>query len=301
MGKIDRILVVIDAEADYAGEPAGLPVALRKALRFVHSKRSVQLHLLGVAYKKYLHHPFHSIGYDHKARRKELLERLHKNLETLAAPLRESGFEIKADVVWGHPHYEQVVKKATAIDADLVVQSARAQARIEHLHLTNDSWQLVRMCKQPLLLVKDADWSERPVLMAAVDPLHSHHKPLRLDNRILDTALEMSAQVGGDLHVVHAYGESARPFAVAGKIREEHSQAFDALLSDYTFDTSKIHFIDETPLYALQQFGEQVHCDILVMGALSRSRLSEALIGSTAEQALDYIKTDVLIVKPRAG
>jgi len=36
----------------------------------------------------------------------------------------------------------------------------------------------------------------------------------------------------------------------------------------------------------------------VVMGAISRSRLSDALIGNTAENVLDYIKTDLLIIKP---
>ena len=33
------------------------------------------------------------------------------------------------------------------------------------------------------------------------------------------------------------------------------------------------------------------------MGAISRSRMSEALIGGTAEKVLDFLRTDVLIIK----
>ena len=34
------------------------------------------------------------------------------------------------------------------------------------------------------------------------------------------------------------------------------------------------------------------------MGAISRSLRSEALIGGTAEKVLDFLRTDVLIIKP---
>lgn len=298
MSSIERILVVVDAEEDFSAAPDGLPVELRKALRFVHNKDKVEILLFSVGYERYLHHSFKTIGSDYIAMRKEYVGRMEKSLQALAGKLTAQGFKVSAEVVWAHPRYEQIVKRADKFEADLVVQHVRAYAKIEHYHLTNDSWQLVRFCKRPLLLVKDADWSDPVVMMAAVDPLHAHNKPMQLDKIILDKGLEISAQLGGDLHVVHAYGETARPFAAADKIREEHSEAFDGLLAGYNFAAGKIHFLNETPLYALQHYSAEIHSNILVMGAISRSRLSEALIGSTAEQVLDYIKTDVLIVKP---
>jgi len=298
MSKIERILVVVDAEEDFSKATDGLPIELRKALRFVHNKADVELRLLSVGYEKYLHHSFRSIGSDYIAMRKEYVERMEASLNSLTEKLAGQGFRISSEVVWAHPRYEKIVEKADEFDASLVVQHVRAYAKIEHYHLTNDSWQLVRYCKRPLLLVRDGDWSDPVVMMAAVDPLHTHHKPLQLDNQIIDTGIDVSGQIGGEFHVVHAYGESARPFAAADKIKEEHSVAFDGLVADYNLDASKIHFIDETPLYALQSFSEEIHCNIIVMGAISRSRLSEAMIGSTAERTLDYIKTDVLIIKP---
>jgi nucleotide-binding universal stress UspA family protein len=33
------------------------------------------------------------------------------------------------------------------------------------------------------------------------------------------------------------------------------------------------------------------------MGAISRSRLTDAFIGNTAEKVLDYLESDVLIIK----
>jgi universal stress protein E len=38
--------------------------------------------------------------------------------------------------------------------------------------------------------------------------------------------------------------------------------------------------------------------DVVVMGAVSRSRFEEIFVGSTAERVLDRIASDVLVVKP---
>jgi nucleotide-binding universal stress UspA family protein len=43
----------------------------------------------------------------------------------------------------------------------------------------------------------------------------------------------------------------------------------------------------------------RIRAAIIVMGAVSRSALSRAFIGNTAESALDALNCDVLVVKPR--
>lgn len=300
MNTIERLLVVIDAEEDYSAAADGLPIELRKALRFATDKANTKIKLLSVGYEKYLSHSFHSLGYDYMMLRKEYVERMSLVLQEMGDKLKAQGYQISTEVAWAHPRYEVIVEKADEFNADLVVQHCRAYAKIEHYSLTNDSWQLVRTCSRPLLLVKEQDWNDKPVLIAAVDPMHTHNKPLRLDNLILDAASTISTQLGGEFHIVHAYAEAARPFAAAGQIKDAHTEAFNELMADYDFDDKYVHLIDETPIYALQHYAETLHTDVIVMGAISRSRLSEALIGSTAERVIDYIKNDILILTPKA-
>jgi universal stress protein E len=48
----------------------------------------------------------------------------------------------------------------------------------------------------------------------------------------------------------------------------------------------------------LPRVTESLAASLLVMGAVSRSRLQEIFLGSTAERVLDRIGCDVLVVKP---
>ena len=139
-------------------------------------------------------------------------------VQEIGAKLESEDYQVSSEVVWAHPRYEVIVEKADEFSADLVIQHCRAYAKIEHYSLSDDSWQLVRNCNRPLLLVKEKDWNDQPVLMAAVDPMQTHHKPLRVDNLILDAASTISRALGGEFHIVHAYAEAVRPFAAAGQI-----------------------------------------------------------------------------------
>ncbi len=298
MKQIQRILVVIDSDSDYSATGSEMPIELQKALRLVTDKSATKIHLFCAAYEKHLHHDSLSWDFDQAQRRKEYCDQLAENLAHLSAALQNAGYKCSSDVVWAYPRYEAVIAKANEINADLLVQHTRSYGKLEFHHLSNDSWQTVKHSAIPLLLVKNNPWHAKPKLLAAVDPMHSHHKPLEIDKRILDAALTVEERLSGELHVVHAYAEAARPFAPAGVLKKEHGEALSKLLSDYDFTAERIHFLDETAIAALQKETHDLQTDILVMGAISRSRLSEMLIGSTAEKVLDFLSVDVLVINP---
>ena len=298
MRSYKKILVVLDSYEEPAGDV--LPVEINKALQFVDDKQESELFLLTCGYEKFLHDSYYSFGDELKVLREEHCKRLEEKLSQIAGRLLEQGYRVQTELVWAYPRYEQIVKKSIDYSVDLVIQHTRSYSKLARTFLSNDSWQLVRFCPKPLLLVKDRSWKSKPVVLAGVDPVHSHHKPLKLDYKIVSTAMSVAAQLGGDIHVLHAYAEVGRPFALPDKILQAHSQAFEELLADFDLPADNCHLVDESPVFALQRYEDQLNSDIIVMGALSRSRLKEALIGNTAEQVLDYLESDVLIVKPQS-
>ncbi len=273
---------------------------MAKALRFVSDKQESEIYLLVCGYEKFLHDSYYSFGDELRVLREEHCTRLEANLAKVEHQVKEKGYRVHAELVWAHPRFEQIVRKSLEYSADLVIQHTRAYSKLARTFLTNDSWQLVRFCPKPLLLVKDREWPPKPVILAAVDPVHSHHKPLQLDHKILSNAVGLGAQLGGTVHVLHAYAEVGRPFALPDKVLKAHSDAFEDLLSEFSLQTENCHLLDESPVFALQNYEQKLNSDVIVMGALSRSRLADALIGNTAEKVLDYLDSDVLIIKPQS-
>jgi universal stress protein E len=58
------------------------------------------------------------------------------------------------------------------------------------------------------------------------------------------------------------------------------------------------HIANAPPAIAIPLTAKRVGAKIVVMGAVSRSALKRVFIGNTAEQVLDALPCDVLVVKP---
>lgn len=287
---LKNVLVVVDPDQQDQ-------TALTKVLSLA-KHTDFNLTLLSCEYTQYLVEGYYFDAIDLPTLRQELLDNRKQTLERLAQPLRDAGLSVDTLCVWGHPAYEFVVREALKQKADLVVQHTRQHSALSRLLLSNNDWQLVRCCPVPLLLVKEKAWKASPTLLAAVDPMHSRHKPIGLDHKILRVTEALAEILAGDAHVVHSCNEIPLSGKYPGDASVEHGKAFDTLLSDFDIPTGNRHLTEEAPEFALSEIAHDLQADITVMGAISRSRLAGIFIGSTTEKVLDFLECDVLIVKP---
>jgi len=291
MLRLEKVLVVLDPTQEE--QPAlDKVLALARVADF-------DITLLSCEYTQYLVEGYYFDAVDLPGLREELLGERLQTLERLAGPLRENGLTVETKAVWGHPAYEVVIREAVRMNADLVVAHTRQHSAMSRILLTHNDWQLVRCCPRPLLLVKESPWKHEPVILATVDPKHARHKPRGLDFRILGLATDLAGVTGGKLYAVHSFAR----LPIGGderqrKVRAEHQQAFDALLADFDIPADRRILSEEAPEFALSEVEREVDADIVVMGAISRSLLSDVFIGNTTEKVLDFLECDVLIVKP---
>ena len=238
--------------------------------------------------------------------REHLIEKLREKLDALAAPLRARDLKVSIDVSWDHPLHDGIVRKVRDSQPWLVAKDTHHHGVLKRTILTNTDWHLIRDCPAPLLLVKPNTVPENPKVFAAVDPLHVHDKPARLDNELLKVAGTLAADVGGELHVVHAYmvpvelmvPDASQINAVVKKTRQSHKDAFAEFLEPHAIPDACAHLIESPVDEALPGVTEKEGAWVIVMGAISRGGLERVFIGSTAERVLDRLPCDVLIVKP---
>ena len=69
-------------------------------------------------------------------------------------------------------------------------------------------------------------------------------------------------------------------------------------MAEYGVTDEHLHVDPAAPIEYLPRIAADCAADIVVMGAISRSGLKRALIGSTAERVLESMPCDVLVVKP---
>jgi universal stress protein E len=233
-------------------------------------------------------------------------------LEKIALPLRRRGLDVGTSTVPVVDNLPTAILKHADVTANLVVKDTHHHSVARRTFLSNTDWQLIRHCSQPLLLVKSNPWSTNPCIVAAVDPGHVNDKPATLDRRILDYASIVTERLHGHLHVAHAYlPESIIAQAVAGdppmvdvlasetlQLEEQRRRAqVMSLLEGLKIPPANLHVRISSAIELLIELAERLPADITVMGAISRSGFGRAFIGSTAEDILERLPCDALIVK----
>ncbi|WP_157071660.1 universal stress protein [Steroidobacter denitrificans] len=306
MRQINKILVIVDPTADtHPGvEKAGAlaqKLDARLELFICDSKAVRQARLAARARVRTPPDPARSSAADPAAL-----------LESLAEPLRAGGIAVTTETECVDLLLLGLIDRTRRTTADLVVKDTHHHSLLRRTLLTNTDWQLIRSCPAPLLLTKPAPWRAPPQIVAAIDPGHVNDKPEALDHDILGYAAAVAAGLHGDLHALHAYlpmavmaAAAAVPPLVAAvsdqdlKAEEEaRRKEIAALVAGYGIDLKRIRLEVGGPVEVLPRAAASLHADIMVLGAISRSGLQRAFIGSTAEDVLEQLPCDALIVKP---
>ncbi len=290
MLELKNVLVVLDPDQEQ--QPA-----LDKVLTLA-KMADFNITLLSCEYTQYLVEGYYFDAIDLPRLREELLAERKAILEKQASVLRDNGLSVEVKTVWGHPAYEVAIREARQMQADLVIAHVRQHSAISRILLAHNDWQLVRCCPVPLLLVKEDAWQHDPVVLAAVDPKHARHKPSGLDHRVLAITEDLAKLTQGTPWAVHAYSHLTIPQDLLVEERADHEQAFKALMADFSIDEAHQVLSEEAAEFAIQATQKEIGADIVVMGGVSRSLLSDVFIGNTTERVLDFLECDVLIVKP---
>lgn len=291
MPAFKKLLVII--EPDHDAQPA-----LDKALKIARHADAA-LELLVCDYSAYLEDGYYFDPMHAEKLRKEHIEQNLKLLEEMAGVIRQQGFTVTVDARWGKPPYEKIIDKVLESEPDLLIQSTRHHDKIARLLLSHQDWQLLRFCPCPVLLVKDKPWASPPVVLVSVDPTHANDKPASLDYRLVETGDALSRLFKGEVHLFHsAYQPPVSgiyPLIVDEGIYKEKTAG---LLEAFDLSERNLHITDREIQESLPATAEALKANIVVMGAISRSRIDRFLVGNTAEQLLDRLEEDVLVVKP---
>jgi len=290
MTQTDSILIVVDPTADT--QPAierGMHLARHCGMRvelFVcgYSPQLVGSQLLNPQRLDAAKHGF--------------LEELRNKLTAFAQPYVAAGIDVDVNVAWDHPLYEGIIRRVLHSDPRLVIKDTHYHSRLKRALFTNTDWHLIRSCPAPLWLVKPDVAFTKPVFLAAVDPLHEGDKPAALDTRLLSEAFEFADELDGVVHAFHAFNPFVDPDDPA-RIEETHDVAMKALVDVVQIPEERTHVRAGNTVEVLPQLATETGAAVVVMGAVSRARLEHAIVGSTAENVLDQLPCDVLVIKPK--
>lgn len=306
MQRLDRILAVIDPTSD--AQPGAL-----KAARLARLS-GASLELFTCDSDPVLTGEFFLDAHTLQRLRGEFLAERTARLEEIADQLRQTGLDVTTHVHWDNPLHEGILRRIAECEPDLVLKDTHYHSILRRALFSNTDWHLVRACPVPLLLSRTTDWAPRPRLLAALDPGHHGDKPAALDHDIVAAAQLLARYLGGDVEAVHVFFPAALLAATSAMAgiplapdlggtglidaeRERLTRSMHEIAQSHGLDTSAVRVVQGSAAERLPQLAAERHADLLVMGAVSRSRLREFFVGSTAERVLDHLPCDVLVIR----
>jgi len=214
----------------------------------------------------------------------EALDQRARELEAVVQFLRECSVRSRVTVHWAHPPREGVIRQIQKLPPDLLVIQSKRHSRLARLLLSYSDYKLIETAPCPLWVIKNVRPYDGGRVVAAMDPLHLHGQLTGLDERILGAASVISRGMGMPLHFFHA--------CMAGV-----ESGVKQLAHSYQAPEGQVHVEIGDPAVLLPRFVHGESSDLLVMGAVARSRIRRTLIGYTAERVLDATDCDLLIVR----
>lgn len=245
--------------------------------------------------------------------RTEVIAEQQRALDGIVEKLSQEGLTASASAVWDHPLHEAIVRSATSLGADIVLKDTHRHDGFDIRTLSNTDWSLIRTCPVPLWLVKPNTKMSSLNVIAAVDPNHEHDKPAELDSLIVELGRAMTQGEGETLHAFHAVNtlstlartspttmEPTFRFGdeMVERMLEVHRRTFDDLVAREGITQECTHFFEGNMHEVLPNLVANLDAELVVLGAVARTRLKRLFIGSSAERTLDRVSCDLLVVHP---
>jgi nucleotide-binding universal stress UspA family protein len=229
-------------------------------------------------------------------------------LETLAAPLRDQGVMTSTAVLHGAAAPE-VARYARDHRSDLVLKFERADDD-GRPNMASLGYDLARKCPCPVWIVRPGAVGPLRRVLAMVDPHLENPRSVEIATRVVQTAFDVAAAAGGEVHLVHAWavaGEDVLRRRMAapqyqaltqatGTIELERLAAFTAEHAS-AIPPERVHLIAGDPARTLPAYAVVTDADLVVMATMTRVGPTGQVMGHFAERVVRRFPCSVLAVK----
>lgn len=287
-----KILVIADRALNQ-------PVALKKGARIAQAF-GADILLVGFAFDPVVEK---MKPQDSKSRIKEIVDENKKRLEGLAQKIFLSPIRYDVDSIWTNNIKDWVVEKTKKIHFDLIIKSGRHSESLMHTPL---DWQLIRHVAVPLLITTTSKWLEKPKVLATIDVETNNSIQQEVNCKVLQQAANLTQAMNGELHVaVCKYVSkvlSDLDFVQLREVEEKNKAKFlekaEKLLLDLGISEATGHFRAGNVANSIHNIAKGLKVDLIVMGSVGRKKLKGLIIGGTAEELMQRIKGDILVIRP---
>lgn len=207
----------------------------------------------------------------------KLIEVSKNRIEALLEEDRFSDINISYKVVIGNP-YQNISEQIAEHGCSLVVMGTKGASGIQELLVGSNADKVVRYATCPVITVKNCrDLTKIKHIVFASD--------LREEQlSIIDELKQMQEFYGATLHIIKVYDSLWLKQEEVEERIEEFAKV--AKLENYTVNVA--HNNDEA--YAIMEFANEIHADMIAMAAHSRSGILHFLSAPIARDVINHSK-----------
>lgn len=292
--KLDHILAIADRDDPRQG-------AVRAALELLPAAGRLQV--AGFVYEPAAAEPgvlsATAAGVLQRALRAERRRWLKQHI----AGLLPAGGRSRLDVVWTADLVDWVVDAVPRQGIDLVLKSGH---RSESLFYTPTDWRLLRHCPVPVLIAGTRPRGKTRHILAAIDAGSDAPAQVALNRKVLAAAAGLGTVLGARVHAAYVVAVSAvardldlvDPAALERRARARLGPSLAALAGAYGIGAEDVVIEAGPPERVLPGIAGRLKAELVVMGTVGRSGVAGKLLGNTAEQVLQRLRTSLLAVRP---
>jgi universal stress protein E len=235
--------------------------------------------------------------------KQQILDRRRETAEKRIAEFSRDDQQVSLKVVWLENIHPWISKRAASGKFDAVIKTRHASSTMTY---TSTDWHLLRECPAPVLIAADNKWHRTKPVLAALDLGTKSRSKQKLNHQVLGQAKTLAEGLGVELKIISATAvptllsdlDIVDPSSYA-KSQEESSRPHIRKLAE-AFDIPETEFRCKRGPVAkvINSQAAKARAQIVVLGTVGRSGLKAKLIGNTAEEVLQHLRTDILAIKP---
>ena len=239
--------------------------------------------------------------------REGVLQGREEWLKEILLPYQASGIHFDIKVVWHSRPFEAIIQQVQDGQHDLVIKSSHKHSVIQTFIFTPTDWHLLRKCPCPVLLVKERDWPMGGNVLAAVNCAAEDSEQIALNNKVITESAEVARLLSAQLHLVNAYPNTPvnmalelpdfDPNAYNAAVKRHHEKGMSEYAARFNLDHSVLHLEEGLAEEVIPQCANLINASLVILGTVGRTGLSAALLGNTAEQVIDKLACDILVLR----
>ena len=143
-------------------------------------------------------------------------------------------------------------------------------------------------------------------VLASLDISDASGEQTAMNRGVLSVAKAAQQKLNAEIHAVYVIGISKTLSELAIKERDEvlhekgdaTQQALNTILNQSGLSEVHSHVLAGVPQEEITRLANKKKYDLVIMGSVGRKGLKGLLLGNTAEETIENLREDLLVIKP---